>query len=74
MDRSLAFATYLAISMGLGVVMAKLIERPVLRVRERLFPRMGLRGDPGVHRGFATTSSRVRAPYTGRMLKKVGGT
>jgi peptidoglycan/LPS O-acetylase OafA/YrhL len=37
-DRNVVFGTYLTVSVGFGAVMAKLIERPVLRARERLFP------------------------------------
>lgn len=38
LDRNVVFAIYLAVSIVLGTVMAKLIERPALRARERLFP------------------------------------
>jgi peptidoglycan/LPS O-acetylase OafA/YrhL len=37
-DRNIVFGTYLAVSIVLGTVMAKLIEHPTLRARERLFP------------------------------------
>lgn len=35
---ALFFAVYLALSLALGIGMAKLIELPVLRLRDRLFP------------------------------------
>ncbi|SPF42732.1 putative acyltransferase [Candidatus Sulfopaludibacter sp. SbA4] len=36
--RTSLFALYVALSITLGIVVAKLVERPVLRIRERLLP------------------------------------
>ena len=34
----LSMGTYLALAIGVGVLLGKLIEMPALRIRDRLFP------------------------------------